>query len=67
LRQVNYAEIMQLKIYLTDLRLCQKLYEQSGRSWEVFFREIKTIEEERKRGDVSDPFQLLRNKVRAQS
>lgn len=63
LQEVNNAEIMQLKIYLTGLELFRALYDQEGRDWKRFFAAIEDIQAQRDSDEKLDPYVLLRNKV----
>jgi len=65
LQQVNNAEIMQLRIYLTGLELFKALYEQQGRDWARFFAEIGKIKIEAESGEGKEPFALLKERVGA--
>lgn len=63
LQRVNNAEIMQLKIYLTELGLFASLYELQGRSWQRFIAEVEGIQRQLEQDRSLDPFQLLRERV----
>ncbi len=63
LRQVNNAEIMQLKIYLTDLALFRELYRRSAGDWSEFFRRIAEIKSRQEEDGTKDPFALLQKQL----
>lgn len=64
LRQVNNAEIMQLKIYLTDLGLFREIFERVGGNWGAFFAQMGEIRAQRDEDGSLDSFELLRAKAR---
>lgn len=64
LQQVNNAEIMQLKIYLTDLDLFRVLFAQVKGDWSDFLSKMEEIKSQRNGDESLDPFVLLREKVK---
>ena len=48
LKKLNNAEIMQLRLYLTDFPRFRELYEQSGK-WDVFLKAAEKIAQDGKR------------------
>jgi predicted aminopeptidase len=63
LQTVNNAEIIQYKLYLTNLRLFEKLYAQSNGSWNTFFEKIRDVQRAVKDDDSRDPFEVLKGIV----
>ena len=61
LQHVNNAEIMQLKIYLTELELFRELYEQGDKNWQHFIKRINEVRSQHQEDPAQDPFKLLRN------
>jgi predicted aminopeptidase len=59
LQQVNNAEIVQYKLYLTKLRLFEALFLQSGSSWSTFLDSIREIRDAVEKDPSKDPFALL--------
>ncbi len=64
LRQVNNAEIMQLKIYMTELSLFRELFTRVKGDWAEFLRQIEEIRSQQSSSDGADPFLLLREKLK---
>lgn len=62
LKEINNAEIMQLKVYLTGLDLFEKLFIKSGQDWAVFIEKIKEIKHETE-NTQTNPWEILANKV----
>ena len=58
LSEINNAEIMQLKFYLTNLKSFDALYRKCG-GWEPFFKVIKEIASKMRKDSKADPFKLL--------
>ncbi len=63
LKEVNNAEIVQLKLYLTDLSLFRRLFEREGRTWDAFLKRIREIERIIDEEPHKDPFEVLRRMV----
>lgn len=66
-RSINNAEIMQARIYLTNLALFQSLYEQTGRELPKFIEKIKEIFSEdkiKKAGDTT-PYDLVKGAIQS--
>lgn len=61
LRQVNNAEIVQYRLYLTQLRRFERLFLQSGSSWSTFLGSIREIRDVVEKDPSRDPFTLLEN------
>ena len=59
LRQVNNAEIVQYRLYLTKLRHFERLFLQSGSSWSTFLGAIREIRDAVENDPSKDPFALL--------
>lgn len=59
LQEVNNAEIMQLHLYLTDVRVFADLFKAVGADWSRFIAEIRIIVRSR----PSDPFAVLKTRV----
>jgi predicted aminopeptidase len=59
LRQVNNAEIVQYRLYLTKLRHFERLFLQSGSSWSTFLGAIREIRDAVEKDPSKDPFALL--------
>ena len=62
LQTINNAEIMQLKFYLTNLKLFADAYKEAG-SWERFVGLIKEVSKEIGEDSTKDPFNLLEIKI----
>ena len=60
---MNNAEIMQLKIYLTELELFRELYEQEDKNWPQFIKRINEVRSQHQEDPLQDPFKLLRNMI----
>jgi len=63
LASVNNAEIIQLKLYLSNLDLFRRLFHAKGDSWDAFMDEIRSIRDAVDEDDSADPFVLLRSKL----
>lgn len=59
LKSVNNAELMQLKLYLTDLRKFQQLFLKEGENFKAFLEEIRKIRDNIKDKYEADPFSYL--------
>jgi len=59
LQAVNNAEIVQYRLYLTQLRRFEGLFLQSGSSWSTFLSAIRGIRDAVDRDPSKDPFTLL--------
>lgn len=62
LKEINNAELMQLRLYLSDLQQFQLLYNHS-RDWPAFFSRVKKIQTKVLDGQVDDPFEALRQSL----
>jgi predicted aminopeptidase len=67
LQRVNNAEIIQYKLYLTNLRLFEKLYTQSKGSWSLFFEKIRGVQRSVEGDESRDPFDVLKKIVGEES
>lgn len=63
LKEVNNAEIVQFKLYLTDLLFFWRLFEREGGTWDAFIRKIREIERVVDEQPRKDPFEVLRDMV----
>lgn len=63
LREVNNADIMQLKLYLTKLGLFKDLYTKVGGDLGRFIDTIRQVESKLKEDSSKDPFVVLRDIV----
>jgi predicted aminopeptidase len=63
LKQINNAEIVQLKLYLSDLLKFNQLFEREGSNWAAFLGRIQEIERVIDKEPQKDPFEALRNIV----
>jgi predicted aminopeptidase len=63
LKAVNNAEIVQLKLYLTDLGFFRRLFEREGGTWDAFLEKIREIERVVDKEPLRDPFEVLRRMV----
>lgn len=61
LQQINNAEIVQYRLYLTQLRRFERLFLQSGSSWSTFLGAIREIRDTVEKDPSKDPFALLEN------
>lgn len=57
--EINNAEIIQLKLYLTGLSRFENLFLQSDRNWLTFIAAIEKIRDQVDDGDLKDPFVAL--------
>lgn len=55
LKEVNNAEIMQLSLYLKDLKLFRELFRRC-RDWPSFLKEIRSIKQQFETGQIESPF-----------
>jgi predicted aminopeptidase len=63
LKSINNAEIVQLKLYLTDLPLFEELFTQSGSDWKTFLQLLEGIKAKGGR----DPFLAIRDALQSQT
>jgi predicted aminopeptidase len=63
LQTINNAEIMQMKLYLSELMLFKRLYDKVGGSWSVFMDEARAIATQIDDDDTQEAFALLKNKL----
>ena len=63
LQKLNNAEIIQLKLYLSQLDLFNKLFDRMQREWSAFMGAIKEIAGKIERQEAFDPFQELKSKL----
>lgn len=63
LHTVNNAEIIQLKLYLTNMRLFEDVFAASGGSWGPFFDKIRGVRAAIDEDNSKDPFKALRDMV----
>ena len=61
LTEVNNAELIQLKLYLTKLDQFQEAFNASNGSWELFLDRMHKIADKVDKDSNSDPFSLLKN------
>jgi len=59
LRTLNNAELLQSTIYMTKLRLFERLYASVQQKWPEFFGRVAELKGRLERGESSDPFELL--------
>ncbi len=67
LREVNNAEIVQYRLYLTQLRGFERLFLQSGSSWSTFLGAIRGIRDAVEKDPSTDPFKLLEDSTKKSS
>jgi len=63
LKQINNAEIVQLRLYLTALPSFQRLFEHERGDWKSFMARMKEIARLIDGGLEKDPFEVVRNMV----
>lgn len=63
LKAINNAEIMQLRVYMTELKLFEDLFVLVGKDYRRMIEEIKKIAADVSAGKVTDPFMELRAKT----
>jgi predicted aminopeptidase len=63
LQKLNNAEIIQLKLYLSQLDLFNKLFDRVKREWGAFMDAIKEIASSIEREEAVDPFNELKSKL----
>jgi predicted aminopeptidase len=64
LKELNNADLLQSKIYMTELRLFEQLYKQSDEVWSQFLARITELKTGLKSGQYHDPFEGLRRMAR---
>jgi predicted aminopeptidase len=62
---LNNAELLQSTIYMTRLRMFEKLFLQVNQQWPGFFKHIVELKQQRDSGVGADPFALLEAMVSA--
>ncbi len=62
LREINNAEIMQLKVYMTELQLFERLFVHVGKSWPKFVSALSDIADQMGK-EQTDPYALLKEKI----
>lgn len=60
LKEINNAELVQLKIYLTQLDEFQRLWETDDHNWGCFMSDMKEIKRIVKGDSTKDPFEAMR-------
>jgi predicted aminopeptidase len=63
LKEINNAEIMQLKLYLTELPLFDALYRKHDGDWDTFIDSLREIGKAVEKDKEVKPFELLREMV----
>ncbi len=63
LQTINNAEIMQMKLYLSELMLFKRLYDSVGGSWTAFMEEARRVAEQIEEDDTQEAFILLKKKL----
>jgi len=63
LQKINNAELMQLKLYMTQLMLFEALYQKLNGSWDAFLAAMRDIAAATAKDAAADPFKLLEQKV----
>lgn len=61
LRQLNNADLLQSTIYMTELRLFERLYKECDENWPRFLSRIVEIKSSLAQGTYRDPFDALRS------
>lgn len=64
LQSINNAELMQLKLYLSKLRIFEALFKKNGRESSRFIAAIRDIQEKVKEDSDLNPFALVEEKLR---
>ena len=67
LKEVNNADIIQLKLYLSQLWLFHELFVQRDRRWGSFMEAVREIKRRVDEGPAKDPFIVLKDIVGTQS
>ena len=62
-KEVNNAEIMQLKVYLTGFSQFDRLFEKNSASWNEFLHELRSIKEAVDSGPERDPWKVLAGRL----
>jgi len=65
LQRINNAEIIQLKLYLSNLASFHQAYDRNGHRWDRFIDEMRSIAHDIEEGSNEDPFILLERRNRA--
>jgi predicted aminopeptidase len=63
LKQINNAEIVQIRLYLTALTSFQRLFEHEKGDWVSFITRVREIARLIDQGVEKDPFEVVRNMV----
>lgn len=61
LRAINNAEIMQLKLYLKEPEMFERLFVKEGADWKAFFKALSEIKAAADSG--ADPFEEVRRRI----
>jgi predicted aminopeptidase len=59
LRTPNNAELMQLKLYLSNFSTFENVFHNSGENWAIFFERMKEIAKQTTQDSARDPFTIL--------
>jgi predicted aminopeptidase len=59
LRILNNAELLQSTIYMTKLRLFERVFRDTSEEWPAFFKRIADVRESLQHGAKQDPFEVL--------
>ncbi len=62
-KEINNAEIMQVRVYLTKLRLFRDAFERTGSNWSAFLDLLRSIKDRVKDDKSLSPFELLQRGV----
>jgi predicted aminopeptidase len=64
LKEVNNADIIQLKLYLSNIWAFRELFIQRDRDWGAFMNGIREVQRRMEGEPSSDPFVVLQEIVR---
>ena len=64
LKEVNNADIIQLKLYLSNIWLFRELFIRRDQDWGAFMNAIREVQKKMEDENSSDPFALLQDIVR---
>lgn len=63
LKEINNAEILQLKLYLTRLELFERFFQKLGHSWPAFLTELEQVAEKIEDDSERNPFELIDERI----
>lgn len=65
LKVLNNAEVMQSRVYMTELHLFEAAFERVGRDYRKLIEEVRLVAEEIEAGKATDPFEALKSRIKS--